>query len=179
MEQIVIEVQIIKCMVVYYFKSKEQFYQEVLQYVYVWICEIEQQLGLENVLLVEVLVWLVCWSVCYYVIYVDYMCVICMENMQCGKWLKSLGELKLLNCIVLLILEDILLCGQQQGVFQVGFDVCDVYWLISSFSFYQVLNFYIFSSLYFDDLLFVIDDEVMVVYYCDIVVRVVICFVIF
>ncbi len=47
MEQIATEAQTTKRMVVYYFKSKEQLYQEVLQHVYARIRETEQQLGLE------------------------------------------------------------------------------------------------------------------------------------
>ncbi|MBN0379405.1 TetR/AcrR family transcriptional regulator, partial [Pseudomonas aeruginosa] len=107
----------------------------------------------------------------------DYMRVICMENMQRGKWLKSSGELKPLNRTALSILEDILLRGQQQGVFQAGLDARDVHRLISSFSFYQVSNFYTFSSLYLDDPLPAIDDEAMVAHHCDIAVRAVIRFV--
>lgn len=53
MEQIATEAQTTKRMVVYYFKSKEQLYQEVLQHVYARIRETEQQLGLENVPPVE------------------------------------------------------------------------------------------------------------------------------
>lgn len=59
MEQIATEAQTTKRMVVYYFKSKEQLYQEVLQHVYARIRETEQQLGLENVPPVEALVRLV------------------------------------------------------------------------------------------------------------------------
>ena len=94
MEQIATEAQTTKRMVVYYFKSKEQLYQEVLQHVYARIRETEQQLGLENVPPVEALVRLVRWSVRYHATHADYMRVICMENMQRGKWLKSSGELK-------------------------------------------------------------------------------------
>ena len=41
--------------------------------------------------------------------------VICMENMQRGKWLQTSGELKPLNRTALSILEDILQRGQQQA----------------------------------------------------------------
>ena len=68
--------------------------------------------------------------------------------------------------------------GQQQGVFQAGLEARDVHRLISSFSFYQVSNFYTFSSLYLDDPLPAIDDEAMVAHHCDIAVRAVVRFVI-
>ena len=63
MEQIATEAQTTKRMVVYYFKTKEQLYQEVLQHVYARIRETEQQLGLEQLPPVEALVQLVRWSV--------------------------------------------------------------------------------------------------------------------
>ena len=64
--------------------------------------------------------------------------VISMETMQRGKGIQRSGELKPLNRTAPSILEDILLRGQQQGVFQAGLDARDVHRLISSFSFYQV-----------------------------------------
>ncbi|PLL90935.1 TetR family transcriptional regulator, partial [Klebsiella michiganensis] len=108
----------------------------------------------------------------------DYMRVICMENMQRGKWLKSSGQLKPLNRTALSILEDILQRGQRQGVFQAGLEARDVHRLISSFSFYQVSNFYTFSSLYLDDPMPAIDDEAMVAHHCEIAVKAVVRFVI-
>ena len=115
MEQIATEAQTTKRMVVYYFKTKEQLYQEVLQHVYARIRETEQQLGLEQLPPVEALVQLVRWSVRYHATHADFMRVICMENMQRGKWLQSSGQLKPLNRTALSILEDILQRGQQQG----------------------------------------------------------------
>ena len=94
MEQIAGEAQTTKRMVVYYFKTKEQLYQTVLQYVYSRIRETEQQLGLENQPPVEALVQLVKWSVRYHAEHADFMRIICMENMQRGKWLLASGDLK-------------------------------------------------------------------------------------
>ncbi|HGR4957435.1 TPA: TetR family transcriptional regulator [Klebsiella aerogenes] len=178
MEQIAIEAQTTKRMVVYYFKSKEQLYQAVLQHVYAQIRETEQQLGLEHLPPVEALAQLVKWSVRYHATHADYMRVICMENMQRGKWLKGSEELKPLNRTALSIIEDILQRGQQRGIFQAGLQARDVHRLISSFSFYQVSNFYTFSSLYLDDPLPEIDDEAMVSHHCEIAVKAVIRFVI-
>lgn len=178
MEQIATEAQTTKRMVVYYFKTKEQLYQEVLQHVYARIRETEQQLGLDQLPPVEALVQLVRWSVRYHATHANFMRVICMENMQRGKWLQSSGQLKPLNRTALSILEDILQRGQQQGIFQEGLQARDVHRLISSFSFYQVSNFYTFNSLFLDDPLPAIDDEEMVAHHCDIAVKAVVRFVI-
>ncbi len=178
MEQIAGEAQTTKRMVVYYFKTKEQLYQTVLQYVYSRIRETEQQLGLENQPPVEALVQLVKWSVRYHAEHADFMRIICMENMQHGKWLLASGDLKHLNKSALSLLEHILHRGQEQGIFQSALEARDVHRLISSFSFYQVSNFYSFNSLYLDGPLPDIDDEALITHHCELAVKAILRFVI-
>lgn len=178
MEQIAGEAQTTKRMVVYYFKTKELLYQAVLQYVYTRIRETEQQLGLENLPPVEALVQLVKWSVRYHVEHADFMRIICMENMQRGKWLLASGDLKRLNKSALSLLEHILHRGQEQGIFQPALKARDVHRLISSFSFYQVSNFYSFNSLYLDGPLPDIDDEALITHHSELAVKAILRFVI-
>ncbi|MEO3988500.1 TetR family transcriptional regulator [Pseudocitrobacter cyperus] len=178
MEQIAGEAQTTKRMVVYYFKTKEALYQAVLQYVYTRIRETEQQLGLENCPPVEALVQLVKWSVRYHATHADFMRIICMENMQRGKWLLSSDNFKQVNKSALSLLENILQRGQQQNIFQSDIEARDVHRLISSFSFYQVSNFYSFNSLYLDGPLPEIDDEALIAHHSDIAVKAVLRFVI-
>ncbi|WP_052284952.1 TetR family transcriptional regulator [Kluyvera genomosp. 1] len=178
MEQIAGEAQTTKRMVVYYFKTKEQLYQAVLQYVYSRIRETEQQLGLENLPPVEALVQLVKWSVRYHAEHADFMRIICMENMQRGKWLLASGDLKRLNKSALSLLEQILHRGQGQGIFQPALEARDVHRLISSFSFYQVSNFYSFNSLYLDGPLPDIDDEALITHHSELAVKAILRFVI-
>lgn len=178
MEQIASEAQTTKRMVVYYFKTKELLYQAVLQYVYSRIRETEQQLGLENLPPVEALVQLVKWSVRYHVEHADFMRIICMENMQRGKWLLASGDLKRLNKSALSLLEHILHRGQEQGIFQPDLEARDVHRLISSFSFYQVSNFYSFNSLYLEGPLPDIDDEALIRHHSELAVKSILRFVI-
>ena len=178
MEQIAGEAQTTKRMVVYYFKTKEQLYQAVLLYVYTRIRETEQQLGLENQPPVEALVQFVKWSVRYHAEHADFMRIICMENMQRGKWLLASGDLKRLNKSALSLLEHILHRGQEQGIFQPALEALDVHRLISSFSFYQVSNFYSFNSLYLDGPLPDIDDEALITHHSELAVKAILRFVI-
>ncbi|VFS75181.1 Uncharacterised protein [Kluyvera cryocrescens] len=159
-------------------KTKEQLYQAVLLYVYTRIRETEQQLGLENQPPVEALVQLVKWSVRYHAEHADFMRIICMENMQRGKWLLASGDLKRLNKSALSLLEHILHRGQEQGIFQPALEARDVHRLISSFSFYQVSNFYSFNSLYLDGPLPDIDDEALITHHCELAVKAILRFVI-
>ncbi|HGH5977375.1 TPA: TetR family transcriptional regulator [Kluyvera georgiana] len=178
MEQIASEAQTTKRMVVYYFKTKELLYQAVLQYVYSRIRETEQKLGLENLPPVEALVQLVKWSVRYHVEHADFMRIICMENMQRGKWLLASGDLKRLNKSALSLLEQILRRGQELGIFQPELEARDVHRLISSFSFYQVSNFYSFNSLYLEGPLPDIDDEALIRHHSELAVKSILRFVI-
>ena len=178
MEQIASEAQTTKRMVVYYFKTKELLYQAVLQYVYSRIRETEQKLGLENLPPVEALVQLVKWSVRYHVEHADFMRIICMENMQRGKWLLAAGDLKRLNKSALSLLEQILHRGQELGIFQPELEARDVHRLISSFSFYQVSNFYSFNSLYLEGPLPDIDDEALIRHHSELAVKSILRFVI-
>ena len=178
MEQIASEAQTTKRMVVYYFKTKELLYQAVLQYVYSRIRETEQKLGLENLPPVEALVQLVKWSVRYHVEHADFMRIICMENMQRGKWLLASGDLKRLNKSALSLLEQILHRGQELGIFQPALEARDVHRLISSFSFYQVSNFYSFNSLYLEGPLPDIDDEALIRHHSELAVKSILRFVI-
>lgn len=177
MEQIAGEAQTTKRMVVYYFKTKESLYQAVLQHVYTRIRETEQRLGLEKLPPVEALVQLVKWSVVYHATHADYMRIICMENMQRGKWLSASQQLRPLNRSALSILEDILARGQHEGVFAAGLDARDVHRLISSFSFYQVSNYYSFNSLFGDDPLPPIDSPALLQRNCETAVKAVLRFV--
>lgn len=177
MEQIASEAQTTKRMVVYYFRTKDSLYQAVLEHVYTRIRETEQGLGLEKLPPVAALVQLVKWSVIYHATHADYMRVICMENMQRGKWLSVSEQLKPLNRSALSILENILQRGQREGIFAAGLEARDVHRLISSFSFYQVSNYYSFNSLFGDGPLPAIDDPELVQRNCDIAVKAVLRFV--
>lgn len=177
MEQIASEAQTTKRMVVYYFRTKDSLYQAVLEHVYTRIRETEQGLGLEKLPPVAALVQLVKWSVVYHATHADYMRVICMENMQRGKWLSVSEQLKPLNRSALSILENILQRGQREGIFAAGLEARDVHRLISSFSFYQVSNYYSFNSLFGDGPLPAIDDPELVQRNCDIAVKAVLRFV--
>ena len=148
MEQIAIEAQTTKRMVVYYFKSKEQLYQAVLQHVYAQIRETEQQLGLEHLPPVEALAQLVKWSVRYHATHADYMRVICMENMQRGRFMQQSSYLRQVNRSALDLLEEILRRGKEKQLFSETVDARDLHRLISSFSFHYVANSYTFTLLF-------------------------------
>ena len=101
-----------------------------------------------------------------------------MENSQRGRWFLASGDLKRLNKCALSLLEHILPRGQAQGIFQPALEARDVHRLISSFSFYQVSNFYSFNSLYLDGPLPDIDDDALISHHSELAVKAILRFVI-
>ncbi|VDZ66348.1 Transcriptional regulator, TetR family [Klebsiella aerogenes] len=143
MEQIAIEAQTTKRMVVYYFKSKEQLYQGR----YCNMCmrgsaETEQQLGLEHLPPVEALVQLVKWSVRYHATHADYMRELSVWKHAARQVVEGFRGAETAEPLPRCRLSKIFCnAASQQGIFQAGLQARDVHRLISSFSFYQVSNF--------------------------------------
>lgn len=148
MEQIAEKAGTTKRMVVYHFKNKELLYVQVLEYVYTQIRGSERQLNLTGLPPVEAMVALVEWTFDYHATHPDFIRIICMENMQRGRFVKESTYLREINRSALELLEDILTRGQQKQLFNPTITAKDVHRLISSFSFYHVANSYTFFNLF-------------------------------
>ncbi|WP_435955381.1 TetR family transcriptional regulator [Dryocola sp. BD626] len=148
MEQIAEKAGTTKRMVVYHFKSKELLYVQVLEYVYTQIRGSERQLNLADRPPVEAMVQLVEWTFDFHATHPDFIRIICMENMQRGRFVKESTYLREINRSALELLEDILTRGQEKQLFNRTVNAKDVHRLISSFSFYHVANSYTFSNLF-------------------------------
>lgn len=148
MEQIAEKAGTTKRMVVYHFKSKEQLYVQVLEYVYTQIRSAERGLNLADQPPVEAMVQLVEWTFDYHTSHPDFIRIICMENMQRGRFVKESTYLREVNRSALVLLEDILSRGQAMHLFSPAVNAKDVHRLISSFSFHHVANSYTFSTLF-------------------------------
>ncbi|HDS9359316.1 TPA: TetR family transcriptional regulator [Enterobacter cancerogenus] len=148
MEQIAEKAGTTKRMVVYHFKNKENLYLLVLEHVYTQIRASETQLSLAGMPPVEALVHLVEATFDYHADHPDYIRIICMENMQRGRFMKQSGYLRQVNRSALELLEDILLRGKEKQLFNHTVDARDLHRLISSFSFHYVANSYTFTLLF-------------------------------
>nr|WP_318383108.1 TetR family transcriptional regulator [uncultured Enterobacter sp.] len=148
MEQIAEKAGTTKRMVVYHFKTKETLYLRVLEYVYTQIRASEKQLNLADQPPVEAMVQLVESTFDYHAAHPDFIRIICMENMQRGRFMQQSDYLREINRSALVLLEDILRRGQQKGLFNPTVTARDVHRLMSSFSFHFVANSYTFSMLF-------------------------------
>jgi len=148
MEQIAEKAGTTKRMVVYHFKNKENLYLLVLEHVYTQIRASETRLSLAGMPPVEALVHLVEATFDYHADHPDYIRIICMENMQRGRFMKQSAYLRQVNRSALELLEDILVRGKEKQLFNHTVDARDLHRLISSFSFHYVANSYTFTLLF-------------------------------
>ncbi|MFZ3620324.1 TetR family transcriptional regulator [Leclercia barmai] len=150
MEQIAEKAGTTKRMVVYHFKTKENLYLLILEYVYTQIRTSEKQLSLEAMPPVEALVQLVETTFDYHADHPDYIRIICMENMQRGRFMQQSALLRQVNRSALDLLETILNRGKEKQLFNETVNARDLHRLISSFSFHYVANSYTFTLLFED-----------------------------
>jgi len=150
MEQIAEKAGTTKRMVVYHYKNKENLYLQALEYVYTEIRASEKQLSLSGLPPVEALVHLVEATFDYHADHPDYIRIICMENMQRGRFMQQSSYLRQVNRSALELLEAILQRGKEKQLFNHTVDARDLHRLISSFSFHYVANSYTFTLLFED-----------------------------
>ncbi|MBM3073153.1 TetR family transcriptional regulator [Lelliottia sp. RWM.1] len=148
MEQIAEKAETTKRMVVYHFKTKENLYLLALEYVYTQIRASEKRLSLSGMPPVEALVHLVETTFDYHADHPDYIRIICMENMQRGRFMQQSSYLRQVNRSALELLEEILRRGKEKQLFNQTVDARDLHRLISSFSFHYVANSYTFTLLF-------------------------------
>ena len=148
MEQIAEKAGTTKRMVVYHFKNKENLYLLVLEHVYTQIRASEKALSLTGMPPVEALVNLVEATFDYHADHPDYIRIICMENMQRGRFMQQSSYLRQVNRSALDLLEEILRCGKEKQLFSETVDARGLHRLISSFSFHYVANSYTFTLLF-------------------------------
>lgn len=148
MEQIAEQAGTTKRMVVYHYKSKENLYLQALEYVYTQIRASEKRLSLAGMPPVEALVQLVEATFDYHADHPDYIRIICMENMQRGRFMQQSDILRQVNRSALELLEAILRRGKEKQLFNQSVDARDLHRLISSFSFHYVANSYTFTLLF-------------------------------
>ena len=136
----------------YYFGSKEGLYIAVLEKVYGDIRKIENSMNLENIDAEQAIRQLITFTMDYQDTHPDFVRIVSIENINFGKYIKSLDGIKTLNSRIIDIIKTILDHGYETGVFQREIDPLDVHMLISALSFFRVSNHYTFEALFQRDL---------------------------
>lgn len=141
-----------KRMLYYYFNSKEQLYTEVLEKLYGDIRTTESSLDLDVLAPEEAIGRLVEFTFDHHDRNVDFVRIVCIENIHNGANVKQSPTIRALSQHVLQALSDTLQRGERDGVFRAGVQAVDLHMLISSFCFYRVSNRHTFSEIFQVDL---------------------------
>src|ERR1700712_108130 len=141
-----------KRMIYYYFNSKEQLYTEVLEKLYGDIRHTETSLKLDVLAPMEAIERLVEFTFDHHDRNVDFVRIVCIENIHNGDNVKQSPTIRALSQHVLQALDETLRRGEQQGLFRPGVQAVDLHMLISSFCFYRVSNRHTFSEIFQIDL---------------------------
>ncbi len=141
-----------KRMIYYYFGSKEQLYQAVLEKLYSDIRGIERTLHLAALPPAKAMRRLVEFTFDHHDRHVDFVRIISIENIHKGQFASGSEAIRSMNSNILRTIEDILQRGATSGVFRAGLEALDVHMLISSFCFYRVSNRYTVSRIFRTDL---------------------------
>lgn len=139
-------------MIYYYFGSKEQLYCECLIKLYGDIRKTEQSLDLESLPAEQAIRRLVEFTFDHHDRNVDFVRIICTENIHYGEYVKQSPAIREMSSLVLEALGNTLRRGVQEGVFRTGIEVIDLHMLMSSFCFYRVSNRHTFGEIFQIDL---------------------------
>ncbi|NER61683.1 TetR/AcrR family transcriptional regulator [Pseudomonas sp. MAFF212428] len=137
-----------KRMIYYYFNSKEQLYVEVLEKLYGDIRSTESNLHLAELAPRQGIRRLIEFTFDHHDRNVDFVRIVCNENMHHGEYVKQSSAIRSMNKTVLTALDEILQRGVAEGVFRQGLTALDVHLLISSFCFYRVSNRHTFGEIF-------------------------------
>jgi AcrR family transcriptional regulator len=137
-----------KRMIYYYFGSKEQLYVEVLEKLYGDIRHTESSMHLTELEPFDGLKRLVEFTFDHHDRNVDFVRIVCNENIHQGEYIKQSSAIRSMNQTVLDQLESLLAKGEASGVFRSGLQAIDVHMLISSFCFYRVSNQHTFGEIF-------------------------------
>ncbi len=137
-----------KRMIYYYFNSKEQLYVEVLEKLYGDIRRTEAQLHLAELEPAQAIRRLVEFTFDHHDRNVDFVRIVCIENIHYGVNVKQSANIRSLSHNVLHLLSETLSRGEAAGVFRPGLQAIDLHLLMSSFCFYRVSNRHTFSEIF-------------------------------
>jgi AcrR family transcriptional regulator len=150
-----------KRMIYYYFGSKEELFNAVLERAYSCIRAAERGLNLERLAPVDAIKRLVEFTFDYEEANVDFIRLVAIENTHRGEHIIKSKMIKDLNIPVIDELNSILERGQKDGVFRRDVEPLDLHYLISSFCFFRVSNQYTLRAIFKRD---TFDPEVRIVH---------------
>jgi AcrR family transcriptional regulator len=141
-----------RAMINYYFGSKEQVYQAVLEHCYSEIRHAESFLDLEDLAPVDAMRRIVEFTFDYYLSHQYFVRIVIAENQAKGRHLKKLKTMGILNRPILDLLSRVIARGQAGGVFRKGLNPLDVHMAIAALGNFNVSHQHTFSAIFGRDM---------------------------
>ena len=137
-----------KRMLYYYFGNKDDLFLAVLELTYVKIRSEEQKLHMSEVEPVEAIRRLVSFTWNYYLQNPEFIPLLNSENLLQAKHLKQSDKIRTLHSPFVLMLEEVLDRGQQEGVFRNDTDPVQLYISIAGLTYFYLSNQYTLSTIF-------------------------------
>lgn len=151
-DDIVEKTQATKRMIYYYFGSKEKLYLAVLENAYRGIREAEQSQEVGDLPPIQAVRRIAELTYDHHLDHTEFIRLVSIENINHGRFIRSLDSLRDLNRPALGLLEKVLARGRETDCLRADVDALDVHLLISSYCFFQVSNQHTFGYLFDRDL---------------------------
>jgi AcrR family transcriptional regulator len=141
-----------RAMINYYFGSKEQVYQAVLEHCYSEIRHAESFLDLEDLSPLDAMRRIVEFTFDYYLSHQYFVRIVVAENQAKGRHIKKLRTMGILNRPILDLLSRVIARGQAGGMFRKGLDPLDVHMAIAALGNFNVSHQHTFSAIFERDM---------------------------
>jgi AcrR family transcriptional regulator len=141
-----------KRMIYYYFGSKEQLFEAVLELAYSEIREAEQDVRLDHLDPVAAIRRLAEITFDHHDTHPDFVKLVRIENIHRAEHIRRSAAIVSVNSPVIELITKILAQGHADGVFHRHPDAIDVHMMISSFCVFRLAHRYTFGALFGRDL---------------------------
>ncbi|MEV0646320.1 TetR/AcrR family transcriptional regulator [Phytomonospora sp. NPDC050363] len=141
-----------KRMIYYYFGGKKQLYMEVLERAYARIRAAEQTVSVGHLDPLTAIRRIAEVTFDHHEANPDFVRLVSTENIHNAEHVAEMTGLVRVNTPAILLLDEILARGREQGIFRDDIDAIDVHMLISGFCFFRVANRHTFRAIFGRDL---------------------------
>ncbi len=151
-ERIAANANLDKRLIYYYFGSKDELFQAVLERTYADIREAEQQLHLSDLEPAQAIRRLTEFTWEYYIAHPEFITLLNSENLHRAQHLKGSDSIREMNSPLIQTLGNILEHGRAQGIFRGGIDPIQLYVSIAGLAYFYLSNCYTLSAVFGRDL---------------------------
>ena len=137
-----------KRLIYYYFTSKDDLFQAVLEGTYADIREAEKKLHLTDLEPAKAIRRMTEFTWEYYIAHPEFITLLNSENLHQARHLKDSDRIREMNSPVIQTLGDILERGRREGTFRGGIDAVQLYVSIASLSYFYLSNSHTLSAVF-------------------------------